>query len=735
MSIVQVALPIPLNRLFSYIYPKDIKPVIGGRVRVTLGNRKMIGIIVSLDENDDHLLKEKKLKEIEEIIDKESLFSSSLWKLLQWAANYYHSPLGEVLNHSIPVLLRQGKQINYDFKWLWHITEKGNIFNIDVLKKAPKQQKALILLQQKQIISDCIRKKYDITTKVMQILYSKGICTPKKHYLPLQNWSDNFMIKGKKPILNREQNIAINSIKKEDKKYSAWLLAGVTGSGKTEVYLQILENILIRSQQAIILVPEIGLTIQTINVFRKRFNVPIDLLHSSLNNKERLAVWLRARRGENAIIIGTRSALFTPLARPGIIIIDEEHDSSYKQQEGWRYQARDLAVYRAYQENIPIVMGSATPALETLYNVFKGKYRQLNLLKRVSNAKLAIQQIIDIKGITLVGGLSPLLIKKIQIHLYAKNQVLLFLNRRGFAPLLLCNDCHWIAKCKNCDHGYTLHHQYKRQLRCHYCNHKQVIPFICPNCNSKNLISVGVGTEQIENKLSQLFPKTKILRIDQDTTRNKDSLKKYIDNINKGEPCILIGTQMITKGHHFPNVTLVSLLNVDGALFSSDFRATERFAQLYTQVAGRAGRAEKQGEVLLQTYYPDHPLLKTLLNKGYFSFANQILLERKSVLLPPWTNHVLFRAEFFDNKKVIELLQKLRNLLENLSSNDASVWFMGPLPSLHPKKNKFWRWHILVQHPSRKYLQQLITKSLPLIYIIPESRKVKLIIDIDPIES
>ncbi|PPI88026.1 primosomal protein N' [Candidatus Pantoea edessiphila] len=732
MSIIQVVLPIPLNRVFSYICPKDIKPIIGGRVKVPFGHRKMIGIIVSLHENIIIDSKKIKLKTVEEILDKESLFNSSLWNLLNWASNYYHSPLGEVLIHSIPTLLRKGKIIYNNPKLLWQLTEKGYSIKIETLNNAPIQQKALKLLRQKPLSFNHIRN-YNIKYSVIKALHVKGLCKLIEYKLPINNWYNNCIIKGEKPILNVDQKIAINAIRKEDQHYAAWLLAGITSSGKTEVYLQILENILIRNQQALILVPEIGLTIQAINIFRKRFNVPIDLLHSELNNTERLAVWLRAKRGENAIVIGTRSALFTPLARPGIIIIDEEHDNAYKQQEGLRYQARDLAVYRAYQENIPIVMGSATPALETLHNVFKGKYRQLNLNNRVGNARIVLEQVVDIKGLTLNGGLSHVLIKKIQAHLNAKNQVLLFLNRRGFSPSLLCHNCSWIAECSNCDRHYTLH-QYSRQLICHYCHNKRIIPNVCPNCTLKDLIPIGVGTEQIEEKLKQLFPNIKILRIDYDTTRNKNSLKNYIDNINLGEPCILIGTQMITKGHHFPDVTLVSLLNVDGALFSSDFRATERFAQLYVQVSGRAGRANKQGEVLLQTHYPDHPLLKILLNKGYFGFAEKTLLERKLVLLPPWTNHVLFRAENFDSQKAVKLLQKLRCLLENYSLNDKFIWFMGPLPSLQPKKNRRWRWNLLIQHPSRKYLQKLINKSLPLIYTMPEARKVKLNLDIDPTE-
>ncbi len=512
------------------------------------------------------------------------------------------------------------------------------------------------------------------------------------------------------------------------------MLAGVTGSGKTEVYLSVLENILAQGRQALILVPEIGLTPQTIARFRERFNAPVEVLHSGLNDSERLSVWLRARSGEAAIVIGTRSALFTPFSRLGVIIIDEEHDSSYKQQEGWRYHARDLAVFRAREEGIPIVMGTATPALETLHNVQMGKYRQLTLTKRAGSAKPAAQHLLDLKGLPLKVGLSQPLLKQMKTHLQAGNQVILFLNRRGYAPALLCHECGWIAECQRCDHYYTLH-QNHRQLRCHHCDSQRPVPQQCPKCGSTHLVSVGVGTEQLENELAPLFPETPITRIDRDTTSRKGSLEQYLADVHQGGARILIGTQMLAKGHHFPDVTLVALLDVDGALFSADFRSAERFAQLYTQVSGRAGRAGKQGEVILQTHHPEHPLLQILLQQGYDAFAKQALEERKSVFLPPYTSHIIVRSEDHDNQQSALFLQQLRNLLEASPLKDEALWIMGPVPALQAKRGGRFRWQLLLQHPSRQLLQRLIKTSQPLISTLPQARKVKWTIDVDPIDS
>jgi primosomal protein N' (replication factor Y) len=731
MPVVQVALPVPLPRLFDYLPPQGVQPVIGGRVSVPFGNRRMIGIVVAFRDSSD--LPEAQLKRVIEVLDSESLYPASLWRILNWAASYYHSPQGEVLSHAIPVLLRQGKAAQDNPLWRWEITEQGRATAPESLKRAPKQQQALAALRQQPLYRHQV-SEHDLTDATLQALRAKGLCELHEHQPQMHDWRTTYAVKGERLRLNTDQAMAVGAIRADDEHYAAWLLAGITGSGKTEVYLSVLENVLARGKQALVLVPEIGLTPQTIARFRERFDAPIDVLHSALNDSERLAVWLRARRGETAIVIGTRSALFTPLARPGVIIIDEEHDSSYKQQEGWRYQARDLAVFRAHEEDIPIVMGSATPALETLHNVRSGKYRQLDLTKRAGNARPALQQLIDLKGVQLIGGLAPGLIGKMRQHLQADNQVLLFLNRRGFSPALLCHDCGWIAECTRCDRYYTLH-QHHRQLRCHHCDSQRPLPNQCPQCGSTHLLPVGVGTEQLEQQLGTLFPGVPVSRIDRDTTSRKGALEQHLADVHRGGARILVGTQMLAKGHHFPDVTLVSLLDVDGALFSADFRAAERFAQLYTQVAGRAGRAGKQGEVLLQTHHPEHPLLQTLLHQGYSAFAQQALLERQAVHLPPWSRHALFRAEDMDNQQAAEFLQQLRNLLEASPLNDKAMWFMGPLPALQPKRSGRWRWQLLLQHPSRQRLQQLLSSSLPLVSTLPAARKVKWTLDIDPTES
>ncbi|MEN4770841.1 primosomal protein N' [Duffyella gerundensis] len=731
MPVVQVVLPVPLARKFDYLLPATLTPAVGGRVSVPFGNRKMVGIVVGFSEQSD--FPEAQLKQVVEVIDHASLFPPSLWRILQWAADYYHFPLGEVLFHALPVLIRQGKPAQSAPLWQWVISEQGKETAPESLKNARKQQQALAMLRQRPIYRHEV-SEFDLTDKILQTLRAKGLCELQEHARAQHDWRTDFRVNGERLRLNTEQAMAVGAIRAEDAHFSAWLLNGITGSGKTEVYLSVLENVLESGRQALVLVPEIGLTPQTIARFRERFAVPIDVLHSGLNEGERLAVWLRARQGETAIVIGTRSALFTPLARPGVIIIDEEHDSSYKQQEGWRYHARDLAVFRAREENIPIIMGSATPALETLHNAQSGKYRMLMLNKRAGNASTALQQLIDLKGVKVVGGLSPALIAKMRQHLNANNQVLLFLNRRGFSPALMCHDCGWIAECQRCDHYYTLHQQH-RQLRCHHCDSQRPLPWQCPQCGSTHLVPVGLGTEQLEQNLSQLFPDVPLSRIDRDTTSRKGALEQHLADVHRGGARILIGTQMLAKGHHFPDVTLVSLLDVDGALFSADFRSAERFAQLYTQVAGRAGRAGKQGEVLLQTHHPDHPLLQTLLQHGYGSWAQQTLLERKAVFLPPFTSHALFRAEDNDNQQASAFLQQLRNLLEASPLNDVSLWVMGPVPALLAKRSGRYRWQLLLQHPSRAVLQRLLKSTLPLITTLPAARKVKWTLDVDPTES
>lgn len=730
MPVVHVALPVPLKRTFDYLCADNLLPVIGSRVRVPFGRRKLVGIVVGV--GTESTLPLDSLKTVDEVIDEQSLFAPPMWNLLRWAADYYHYPLGEVLFHALPIPLRQGKPAQRSVTYYWHITALGLTTPLDGLKRSPKQQQALAALLAQPLYRHQLDER-DINATALKNLVAKGLAELRSETYQAQDWQQHFASNGEKLRLNHEQAAAVGAIRATDDNFATWLLAGVTGSGKTEVYLSVIENILAQGKQALVLVPEIGLTPQTIIRFRQRFTAPVDVLHSALNDSERLAVWLRARDGESAVVIGTRSALFTPFAHLGVIIIDEEHDNSYKQQEGWRYHARDLAVLRAYRENIPIVLGSATPALETLHNVQLGKYRLLRLTQRAGNAKPASQHLLDLKGLPLKAGLALPLIERIQAHLNQGNQILLFLNRRGYAPALLCHECGWIAECSRCDHYYTLHQQL-RHLRCHHCDNQRPIPQQCPQCGSTNLVPVGMGTEQLEQELTTIFAGIPITRIDRDTTSRKGALEQQLAEVHQGDARILIGTQMLAKGHHFPNVTLVALLDVDGALFSADFHATERFAQLYTQVAGRAGRAGKRGEVVLQTHHPEHSLLQTLLNQGYDAFTAQALKERHAVFLPPYTSHILLRADDHDNQCAVLFLQQVRQILENNLTKDDALWLLGPAPALQPKRSGRYRWQLLLQHPSRAYLHKIVKALLPLISELPEhkSKKIKWSLDVDP---
>ncbi|WBA57204.1 primosomal protein N' [Providencia sp. 21OH12SH02B-Prov] len=729
MIVVQVALPVPLNRAFDYRLADNMPiPPIGGRVMVPFGKRQALGVVVNHSHTSE--LSEDQLKTIELVLDKETLFPDDLWQLLLWSAQYYHYPIGEVLFHALPILLRQGKAAEFSPIWQWQITPQGSALDLNELKRSPKQQQALALLRRRSVYRHQVAE-LELSESALQSL-------KKKEYIELypvqpitEKWQSQFAVSGERLRLNSEQATAVGAIRAEDDHFSPWLLAGITGSGKTEVYLSVLENILAQGKQALVLVPEIGLAPQTISRFRERFNAPVDVLHSGLNDSERLAVWLRAKQGSNAIVIGTRSALFTPFARLGIIIIDEEHDNSYKQQDGWRYHARDLAVFRAKKENIPIIMGTATPSLETLSNVQQKKYRQLNLTLRAGNARPATQHLIDLKGQPLKFGLSHLLIKHIQQHLAQNNQVILFLNRRGYSPALLCHECGWIAECQRCDHYYTLHQNF-RQLRCHHCDSQRPVPRQCPHCGSTHLVPVGMGTEQLEEGINELFPDIPVTRIDRDTTSRKGELEQHLNEVHAGGARILIGTQMLAKGHHFPDVTLVALLDVDGALFSSDFRAAERFAQLYVQVSGRAGRAGKQGEVFLQTHHPEHPLLLTLLENGYEAFTQEAMEERRIAMLPPFSSHILLRSEDHNNQDARQFLQNVRQYITEHPQSDPRLWILGPTPSIQAKRGGRFRWQLLLQHPSRGYLQQFVAQILPELQSQPESRKVKWNIDVDP---
>ena len=735
MKLIRVALPVPLNRYFDYLLPDFFSVTKGVRVSVPFGSQTKVGIVIDFPEISD--VPDEKLKPIKAVLDLEPIFDEEMFKLLNWAANYYHAPIGEVLSSALPIKLRQGDSAQRTQPDYFIVTEFGrSALESGELKRAKKQQGLLNELAQ---LANLFEKPTTCSPSAWKGLLEKGLIEKVDMSFIPQSWQEKL---GNRPlvnsqnrlVLNKQQTLVVSRLSIRNG-FETFLLNGVTGSGKTEVYLQAIESVLNRGEQVLVLVPEIGLTPQTIQRFKARFNVEMDVLHSNMNETERLNAWLRARNGESAIVIGTRSALFTQFQNLGLIIIDEEHDSSFKQQEGWRYHARDLAVIRAKNLAIPIILGSATPSLESVQNVQKGKFTELTLTTRAGNARQVKQQIIDLKTQRVTAGLSEQLLAKMKSHLAKGNQVMLFLNRRGFAPVLLCHECGWICQCEACDKPYT-YHQKQRVLRCHHCSSQRVIPRQCGHCGSTNLVTTGLGTEQLEQVLSEQLPDYKISRIDRDSTARKGSLETHLNDIREGKSQILIGTQMLAKGHHFPNVTLVAIINVDSALFSTDFRAEERLAQLYLQVSGRAGRAEKRGEVVLQTHYPDHPLLKSLVEKGYEAFAEEAIKMRQLMMLPPFSSQVLFKATSKNSEQAVQFLQELANFFaqkaNNLGLRDLQIRqpFSAPLA----KKAGYYRWLLLIQHPSRMALQKLLNMFDAEKEQIAVPNSIKLAMDIDPMD-
>ena len=531
-------------------------------------------------------------------------------------------------------------------------------------------------------------------------------------------------------VLNTAQQTAVTAIQAVRNHFQVFLLDGVTGSGKTEVYLQVMAEVLNAQKQVLVLVPEIGLTPQTIQRFRERFPVVVVALHSGLTEKERLNAWRTAHSGDAKILIGTRSAVFSSMPNLGLIIIDEEHDLSFKQQDSFRYHARDIAIMRAHFKKIPIIVGSATPALETLHKAHTQKFIHLQLPHRAGTAQLPEFSVLDIRNKPLEEGLSQAILEEIRQHLQRNEQVMLFLNRRGFAPVLLCRSCGWMAICKRCDMRMT-YHQHSNRLHCHHCAVE--IPLIthCGACHQKELQAVGLGTERLEKVLQKNFPDYSIARIDRDSTKRKGSMETLLQAIQSGEHRILIGTQMLAKGHHFPNVTLVTIVDADGGFFSSDFRALERMGQLLLQVAGRAGRVEKKGKVIIQTHHPDHPLLQQLFYSSYQQFAELILKERAATALPPYSFFALFRAEAYQAEHATHFLQEVKKLFYPATKG---LQLLGPIPAPMPRRAGRHRVQLLIQASQRPALQKFLTQLLPEIEKIRLKQRVRWSLDVDPVE-
>ncbi len=729
LSIFKIAIPLPVNHLFDYLAPENGHDITAGcRVLVPFGKSKKVGFVV--EQTNNSTIKMDRLKSILEILDSPSLLSEKDFQLLQWASDYYHYPLGEVLNTAFPVSLRKGKLAILAQEKHYILSKKGQCINPEQLIRTPKQKKIFeLFLAPTKSLAPAALTEFDKNWRpAIKALMEKELIATE---LRLKTTVKSNAVTEPPLIANQQQSEAIDQLSNRLNNFSVSLLEGVTGSGKTEVYMQVIQKVLDKAQQIIVLLPEITLTPQLENRFRKRFSVAISISHSKLTEVQRHSAWLEMQQGHSAILLGTRSALFTPLKNPGLIILDEEHDTSFKQQEGFRFSARDLAIMRGKFLNTPVILGTATPSLESLHNVEKKRYQLLQLSDRAGIAIKPEFLLFDIRNKKLQDGLSEPLIALIKKTLAKKEQVLLFLNRRGYAPVLMCHSCAWVARCHQCDTNMVVHYD-EKVLRCHHCGYQQRLFQQCPACKTSELKPLGLGTERVEKTLHELFPKQKIIRLDRDSTQRKGALENHLEQINQGKTDIILGTQMLAKGHHFPNVTLVAILDVDSGLFSIDFHASEKLAQLIIQVAGRAGRAEKPGRVILQTRQPNHPLLSILLKDGYQQFARTALAERQQANLPPFSFQALLRVYAKNPEDPQIFFNSVNHLIQNLKSTNTQV--LGPVSAPMAKRAGYFRFQLLLQNAKRKGLQSFLTELIPQLYQLKESQKVRWSIDVDPVD-
>jgi primosomal protein N' (replication factor Y) len=729
--ILRVALDAPVMQAFDYLPPPGDVPLRPGqRVAVPFRSGERVGVILSLSE--DSRLPRDRLRRARACLDPEPLLDAGLMALLDWAAAYYQHPPGEVYAAALPKLLRRGRSPRAATQ-AWRATSAAvAALTGGALARAPAQARVLTALVASPwgLAADDLRALGVATgsSGALQALVARGLveridatgAAPAPHATP-----------AAAPVLTEPQRAAVEEITRNEG-YGVFLLEGVTGSGKTEVYLQSVAAELRLGRQALLLVPEIGLTPQLLDRIRARFPAAgLAVMHSALSDGQRLDAWQRARRGDARIVVGTRSAVFTPLASPGLIIVDEEHDSSFKQHEGFRYSARDIAVWRARQLGITAVLGSATPSFETLFNAASGRYRKLVLPERPGAARHPTVHLIDLRRYPAVDGLSQPLLAAIGRHLGEGGQVLLYLNRRGFAPTLFCPGCGGTIECQRCDARLVLHQERNRMI-CHHCGAERPVPAQCAHC-AGTLYPIGQGTERLEQALRGQFPDAPAVRLDRDTTRRRGELEERLERVASGRARILLGTRMLTKGHDFPGVTLVGIIDADQGLFGTDFRASERLAQSFVQVAGRAGRGDKPGEVHVQTLFPEHPLLRLLVQGGYEQFAREALLEREAAAWPPYSHLALLRAEASRPETAQAFLAAARAKAETLDL--SGITLLGPAPASMERRAGRFRAQLLVQSPKRPALQRLLAGWRPLLAELREARGARWSLDIDPIDS
>jgi len=711
--VARVAVPVPLPQLFDYLPPAgQALPPVGSRVLVPFGRRRLVGLVVEHGPPDAR--HRAALKPIERVLDP-ALITPDQLELARRVKRYWIFAPGELVNLLLPGALRRTRPFQPPPPSFLSLTEQGRAAD---LKRAPRQAEVRKHLLDGPLAVARLRELSGASTQVLASMKKAGLVEALHHPPPAAPRAG--------PELNAGQRAAAAAVLRRRRGFHVFLLAGVTSSGKTEVYLRIARQILQTGRQVLVLAPEIGLAPQLVRRIEARLGCAAWLYHSGLSEGERLATWQAARSGTARVVVGTRSAVFLPLLRPGLIVVDEEHDSSFKQAEGARYHGRDVAVLRARQENIPVVLGSATPSLESLHNVDRQRYTLLELPRRAGAARPPRLHVIDQRGSK--SAVHPQLLSALQKHLGRGGQALVYRNRRGYAPVLMCSECGWQADCQRCSAHLTWH-RHDRWLKCHHCGSQRREPPRCPDCQSPSLFALGLGTERLEEQLAEAFPDVPVRRVDRDVMSGKHDFESLLEEVRTGQPCILVGTQMLAKGHHLPNVTLAAVIDVDQALFSADFRAPERLGQTVAQVSGRAGRGAGGGEFLLLTRHPEHALVQSLLEKDYLNWVRPLLAERRDALLPPARALALVRAQAHDAEAARRFLREARAVLAT-----REVEIIGPLPAILERRGGYWRFQLWLQAQSRPRLAHHLWQSLPALHRLPSARRARWHVDMDPLE-
>ena len=727
--VLQVAVPVPIRHPFDYLPPgpgwtPSVLP--GMRVQVPFGRTSAIGVVVGIAPAST--LDTRRLKRVREVIDAQPLLDPAMLKLLAWASGYFQHPVGEVVVGTLPRLLRLGRAPRSEQSMRYAASTAGACAFAEGIGGAPVQTRLLRLMLDAGSVSEAaLAAEHRDWRRPLRALIAKGWV---ESVPDLPDGSDP-PDRPNRPTLNVDQRRAVEAVEARLEEFSPFVLEGVTGSGKTEVYLRLIEKVVALGRQVLVLIPEIGLTPQLLARFHARLSCRVAALHSGLSDGERLSAWTHARNGTAEVVVGTRSAVFVPLARPGLFIVDEEHDLSFKQQDGFRYSARDLAVVRARDAGTPVLLGSATPSLEAIDNVRRGRYRRLELPHRAGGASPPRIDVVDLRSRPFDNGLCDVLVEALERTKARSEQALLFINRRGYAPVLVCHACGWVADCDRCD-AHLVFHREDGRMRCHHCAAERAPVVECPGCGSNDMRRLGLGTERVASALEARIDGLRVARMDRDATRRRGALEALLDRVHGGEVDAVVGTQMLAKGHHFPNVTLVAILDADGGLFGIDFRATERMAQLLLQVAGRAGRGERTGRVLLQTHHPEHPLLRVLVLKGYRQFCEDALEERRGARLPPFASLALVRAEALQREEPQSFLRDAEACARARPHPGVSV--LGPVPSPMERRAGRYRAQLLVDACSRAVMQRFLPGWIADLEALPSARKVRWSVDVDPQE-